>query len=153
MDHHEIDRLNRAISYGWKGYTTWSCQNGLTEYMMVILYSLLDNDHLSQHQLVEDSGYPKQSINKGIKKLAALGYLQMVPSPSDRRVRICRLTNSGQQFANAKLAPLLWIEKRAVQKMGKDKFEQLTKLNEEWSQLFWSYLGEEKKNEDIEETP
>ncbi|HJE27412.1 MarR family winged helix-turn-helix transcriptional regulator [Limosilactobacillus pontis] len=153
MDHQRIDRLNQAINYGWKGYTTWASQNGLTEYMMVILYSLLDNNHQSQHQLVEDTGYPKQSINKGIKKLAASGYLQMVPSPRDRRVRICQLTTAGQQFASTKLAPLLQIERRVVQEMGQARFDQLIKLNEEWSQRFWYYLEMGEDNDNSEETP
>lgn len=153
MDHRNIDRLNRAINYGWKGYTTWASQNGLTEYMMVILYYLLEANHLSQHQLVEESGYPKQSINKGIKKLAANGYLKMIPSPNDRRVRICQLTDAGQKFANNKLAPLMQIEKRVVQEMGQERFEQLTQLNEEWSKLFWHYLEMEGDNADIKKAP
>lgn len=153
MDHQQIDRLNRAINYGWKGYTTWSSQNGLTEYMMVILYFLLEDNHLSQHQLVEESGYPKQSINKGIKQLAASGYLKMMPSPSDRRVRICQLTPAGQEFARAKFAPLMQIEKQVVQEMGQERFEQLTQLNEEWSRLFWHYLGMGEDNENTKKAP
>ena len=120
---------------------------------MVILYSLLDNNHQSQHQLVEDTGYPKQSINKGIKKLAATGYLQMVPSPRDHRVRICQLTAAGQEFASTKLAPLLKIEERVVQEMGPTRFEQLIRLNEEWSQRFWHYLEREEDHDHPKETP
>lgn len=120
---------------------------------MVILYYLLEDNHLSQHQLVEESGYPKQSINKGIKKLAAHGYLKMLPNPSDRRVRICQLTDAGKQFANAKLAPLLQIEKQVVQEMGQERLEQLIKLNEEWSRLFWYYLETGKDNENTKKAP
>ncbi|WP_236692233.1 MarR family transcriptional regulator [Lactobacillus psittaci] len=70
--------------------------NGLPTYLSVILYELFYHKHLSQKELVEQSGIPKQSINKGIKLLQEKNYLAFRDVKGDRRVKECYLTMDWQ---------------------------------------------------------
>lgn len=108
------------------------------------MYELLLRERLTQKQLVELSDLPKQSINKGIKRLKEINYLIMTVDPNDKRVRFCELTSSGKKYAQEKLQPLFDLEEKTAQKLGSEKMKLLTELSEEWSNTFSRFLNEER---------
>ena len=142
MEISETEKLNLAIIHGSKGYEESSHQNDLTNYLSVILYELIIRDKLTQKDLVEVTGMPKQSINKGIHYLKENGYLELMTDPEDKRTKFCKLTDRGMKYARTKMASLFRIEEKTAQKLGAKKMRLLTELNEEWSNTFWQYLKE-----------
>lgn len=146
MPNEQTENLWLAITLAGKGYATWSAAHGMSEYFSTVLCELYANPGQSQRQLIDHTGYPKQSVNKAVKQLRDQGYLTVSVSSRDSRVKLCTLTPAGRQFAEKKLAPLSQIEERTVTQFGNDKMAQLVKLQEEWSQLFWENLRKEEND-------
>lgn len=140
------EELNLAIIRGNRAYDYWSEQANLSNYLVVILYELLIRSKLSQRELTKLSDLPKQSINKGIRLLHEKGYLVLTMSKEDNRVKLCQLTQKGRDYAEEVIKPLMELEEKAAQKIGKEKMQQLTLLMTEWSDVFWK-LMKEKDNE------
>lgn len=136
-DIREAEQLNLVIINGSKAYTAWMTQNGLPEYLGFLMLELLMHPEITQKQLVELTGYPKQSINKGVKKLLDQHFLQQTVDPLDNRIKRCSLTTPGRKFAEKKLQPLIEIEDTTARKLGTKKMQQLIALNEEWNSIFW----------------
>lgn len=138
----DIQRLNRAITHGNKGYEEWNKMHALPDYLTAILYTLTLQKQATQAELVAANDLPKQSINKGIKFLRQKGYLTLKVDPADKRMKFCQLTSSGQRFAHLKVKPLFELEKQVAGHMGSSKIKQLAALADEWSQTFWQDLKE-----------
>lgn len=146
MTNKQVEKLWLAITLAGKGYATWSAEHGMSECFSTVLCELYLNSGQSQHQLIDHTGYPKQSVNKAIKQLLDQDYLTMTMVAEDKRVKLCTLTPLGQSFAENKLAPLFELENRTVEQFGNEKMEQLVHLQEEWSKLFWTNLRKENIN-------
>lgn len=144
MEINDSEKLNLAIVHGNRAYQQWEQDHHLPDYLVLIMYELLLRKRLTQKQLVDLSDLPKQSINKGIKRLKEINYLKMTVDPADKRARFCELTKNGEQYAQRKLQPLFELEEKTAQKLGPDKMKLLTKLSEEWSNTFWQFLNEER---------
>lgn len=123
MELSETEKLNFAIIRGSKAYEEWDRQQGMPNYLTIILYELLMRQKLTQKDLVSLSDLPKQSINKGIHRLLEQNYLELTIDPDDNRVKYCQLTASGKKYAKEKMASLFEIEKEVAQKNGLEKDE------------------------------
>ncbi len=144
MKVNDSEKLNLVIIHGNRAYKQWEQDHDIPNYLMVILYELLLRKKLTQKQLVDLSDLPKQSINKGIKKLCEAECLTMSVDSHDKRVRFCELTPAGKEYAREKMGPLFKLEEKTAQKMGAEKMKLLTSLSEEWSNTFWQFLNEER---------
>ncbi|MBB1123132.1 MarR family transcriptional regulator [Limosilactobacillus sp. Lr3000] len=142
----KIEKLWLAITLAGKGYATWSAEHGMNECFSTVLCELYLNPGQSQHQLIDHTGYPKQSVNKAIKQLLNKNYLTMTMVAEDKRVKRCTLTPLGRTFAENKLTPLFELEEKTVKQFGTEKMNQLVHLQEQWGQLFWNNLQKEKIN-------
>lgn len=140
------EKLNMAIVKGSQAYAKWTTKNGLTHYLLAIMYELLIREKLTQKQLVKLSDLPKQSINKGIKILQKQGYLTLKKDPLDKRAKFCQLTPAGKKYAHRKVDPLFVLEEKTAQKLGSDKMKQLIVLNEEWNQAFIQLIKEQESS-------
>lgn len=144
MPNEQTEKLWLAITLAGKGYATWSAAHGMSEYFSTVLCELYINPGQSQRQLIDHTGYPKQSVNKAVKQLRDQGYLTVSVDPQDNRVKVCTLTPAGRKLAKEELAPLFRIEERTAKQFGDDKMNQLVHSAEEWSQLFWKSLRREE---------
>ncbi|MBD5430274.1 helix-turn-helix domain-containing protein [Lactobacillus sp.] len=144
MEVSDTEELNLAIIRGNKAYDYWSEKANLSNYLSVILYELLIRPKLSQKELTKLSDLPKQSINKGIHLLYEQGFINLTPSEKDNRVKYCELTAEGKDYAKRVMTPLMELEEKTAEKMGKEKMEQLTLLMTEWSDTFWKLMKERK---------
>lgn len=142
MTSKDIERLNRAITHGSKGYEEWNKIHALPDYLTAILYTLTLQKKATQAELVAANDLPKQSINKGIKFLQQKGFLTLKVDQADKRMKFCQLTATGQRFAQLKVKPLFELEKKVAEQMGSPKIKQLAALADEWSQTFWRDLKE-----------
>lgn len=139
----ETEKLNLALIRGNKAYEKLNEKINIPGYLAFILHELLLKKKLSQRELVAMSDHPKQSINKGIHLLESKGYLRLVTLEKDNRVKSCRLTPKGQEYAKALLSPVFKIEEQTAQIMGEEKMKQLTSLMQEWNEIILKLLQEE----------
>lgn len=140
------EKIYLAIVRANKAYEEWNRQNKMPDYMSVLLYELLLHKKLTQKELVNLSDLPKQSINKGIHHLQDLGYVKLIKDDNDRRKKYCSLTKKGEEYAYKKITPLIELETKVSNIMGKEKMMQLSQLSCEWSDIFWSLLKKEGGN-------
>ena len=141
------EQLNMSMVKGSKLYQEWDKRNQLSGYLTVILYELILRGKLTQKELVDLSGMPKQSINKGIRILQEKEYLQMAVDQKDKRIKFCELTESGKLYAQKKIQPLFELENKTAEKMGIKKMEMLLNLSDEWNDTFSHFLKEQEGKE------
>lgn len=142
MELADTKELNLAMIRGIKAYDYWSEKAKLSNYLSVILHELLLRPKLTQRELIKLSDLPKQTINKGVRILHEKGYIVLIPSEKDNRVKFCELTEAGRQYATEVMKPLMEIEEKTAKKLGKEKMKQLTLLMVEWSDTFWKVMKE-----------
>lgn len=140
----DTEKITLALVKGNKAYEYWDKMHHSTSYMTVILYELLLRKRLTQKDLINLSNLPKQSINKGIHQLKEAGYLALEVDQADNRKKFCQLTPAGYTFAKKKMQPLFDLEEATAQRMGPAKMQQLVALQQEWSDIIWELLKEEK---------
>lgn len=141
------EELNMSMVRGSKAYEEWDKHNNLSGYLSVILYELILRGRLTQKELVDLTGMPKQSINKGIRILQEKNYLCMSVDEEDKRIKFCKLTASGKKYAQKKIQPLFDLENKTAQKMGAEKMKMFLDLSNEWNDIFWHFLKEQERGE------
>lgn len=70
----------------------------------------------------------KQSMGYLVDDLEALGYMQRIPDPADRRAKVVRLTERGRQVEETVREVILQIEADWSERMGQREYEQLVRL-------------------------
>lgn len=141
------EELNMSMVRGSKAYDEWDKRHHLSGYLTIILYELILRKKLTQKELVDLSGMPKQSINKGIRILQEKKYLQMSVDKKDKRIKFCELTSEGQKYAQETIQPLFDLENKTAEKLGTKKMQQFLDLSNEWNDTFWQLLEKETRKE------
>ena len=98
--------LNLGVISMSQGYHYWSQLHGLTDYLTNILYELLTHDQMTLTDITKRSNLPKQTLSKGIHQLLDQGYLVQDDDPTDSRIKWCKLTESGKEYAKDKVQNL-----------------------------------------------
>jgi DNA-binding MarR family transcriptional regulator len=70
----------------------------------------------------------KQSMGYLVDDLEALGYVERVPDPTDRRAKLVRLTARGRQVDDTVRAVILQIEADWAARLGEEEYQHLTRL-------------------------
>jgi DNA-binding MarR family transcriptional regulator len=70
----------------------------------------------------------KQSMAYLVDDLEALGYLERVPDPADRRAKVLRLTPRGRAVEDAVRATIRQIEADWASQLGEAEYRELTRL-------------------------
>ena len=83
---------------------------------------------LSPGQLVTETLVTSGTMTNRVDRLAARGYVERRPDPTDRRGVIVRLTTSGMAVVDAALADLLAHEHDLLADLGADEREELSQL-------------------------
>jgi DNA-binding MarR family transcriptional regulator len=74
--------------------------------------------------LADRSRLTKQAVGEAVADLERLGYVERVPDPSDRRAKIIRLTEKGEQATAAATEIFGDIERRLAAEVGEERFEE-----------------------------
>ncbi len=61
------------------------------------LFLVIDPDGTRSSELAKRAGMTKQAMGEQVRHLEKLGYVEVVPDPTDGRARLVRLTDSGRQ--------------------------------------------------------
>jgi DNA-binding MarR family transcriptional regulator len=78
--------------------------------------------------LAEAALLTKQSMGYLVDDLEALGYVERVPEPGDRRAKLVRLTSRGRQVDDTVRAVIRNLEAEWAARLGKEDYAQLTRL-------------------------
>lgn len=74
-----------------------SDEYGLKQQQFVVLNEIANKGEVNQKQLVGELLYEKSNVSKIVKKLKALGLIEVTPSPEDGRITILRITSLGKK--------------------------------------------------------
>jgi DNA-binding MarR family transcriptional regulator len=78
--------------------------------------------------LAEAALLTKQSMGYLVDDLEALGYVERVPEPGDRRAKLVRLTSRGRQVDDTVRAVIRQVEAAWAARLGVEEYAQLTRL-------------------------
>ena len=85
--------------------------------------------------IAESARITKQSVGEIVTNLEALGYVERIPDPDDKRAKLVRLTKRGQEVQDAARAIFDEIEAEWGERIGKKKVAALRAALEELSLL------------------
>jgi DNA-binding MarR family transcriptional regulator len=78
--------------------------------------------------LAEAALLTKQTMGYLVDDLEALGYVERVPDPTDRRAKLVRLTTRGWEVDRTVREVITQIEADWAQRLGEEEYQQLTRL-------------------------
>lgn len=78
--------------------------------------------------LAEAALLTKQTMGYLVDDLEALGYVERVPDPTDRRAKLVRLTTRGWEVDRTVREVIKQIEAHWAEQLGEDDYQQLTRL-------------------------
>lgn len=81
--------------------------------------------------LANVAGMTKQSIGEIVDDLEARGYVERIPDPADKRAKLIRLTEKGEQAQRVGYGLFAKIEQRWAERYGTDRIAQLRETLEE----------------------
>lgn len=74
-------------------------------------------------EIAQELGVSQQAVSKALGELVALGHVEGVPDPSDRRRRPVRLTARGQQAVSTARAARQGVDRRIREALGDQAFD------------------------------
>jgi DNA-binding MarR family transcriptional regulator len=95
------------------------------------VFRFVREDGMRLTELANFAGMTKQSIGEIVDDLADRGYVERIPDPADRRAKLIRLTEKGEQAQATGLELFANLEQRLADRHGADRLEQLRPLLEE----------------------
>jgi DNA-binding MarR family transcriptional regulator len=87
--------------YGWV-----ADEFGLSRPEFVVLYSLALRGGVAAKNIVQSSGFPKNTISRAVQRLLRLKLVARATDAGDRRSFVLRLTPSGRRMVDAAMAPM-----------------------------------------------
>jgi len=95
-----------------------------------IVFALVDAQGIRLGELARRAQMTKQLVNYLVTAVEERGYLERVPDPSDGRAKLVRLTERGQQAAQAGSEVIEGIEREWAAALGPEDMEELRSLLE-----------------------
>lgn len=132
-------RENKVISAITSIYSTIDSLVNTKEAFNHVLYALFMEGGLTQKQISVNYGIPVQTVNNAVVSLREKGFVELKENPKDRRAKNIILTEKGLDFAQKQIGAIIAIEKKAISKMGIEKFKTMIELQE----LFYASLKEQ----------
>jgi len=95
------------------------------------VFRFIRDEGMRLTELASFAGITKQSAGELVDDLVALGYVERLPDPADRRAKLIRLTERGKEAQGVGFGLFAKIEERWAERYGAAAFEQLRELLEE----------------------
>ena len=113
---HEYYEIERASEYIYKKLIA---DFGLRVDHGSIFYYLWTRPTLNQTDIVKLTELPKQTVHSCVKVMQKNGWIDLVPSEEDRRVKEIHLTEKGMEVSEEAINSLLEIEANTFARMTK----------------------------------
>ncbi len=95
------------------------------------VFRFIDDEGMRLTELSGYAGMTKQSVGEVVDDLVALGYVERVPDPADRRAKLIQLTPKGTQARGVGYGLFAKIEARWAERYGEERIAELRALLEE----------------------
>lgn len=79
-------------------------------------------------EIARRAGMTKQATGQLVTEFAGLGYIRVVPDPTDRRAKIAEYTAKGKQLLRAIVEAIAETEDRCAATVGRDEIERLKEV-------------------------
>ena len=101
-------------------YKKYAQKHGVFYGVAKIIYVIKSNDSITQKQIAEAYGIPKQTVNSVVKQLEANNYISLIASDEDKREKRIQLTPLGETYAQEVLKHLIDFNETVVNSVGID---------------------------------
>lgn len=100
-------------------------RNGFTEIQPAhnAVFATLPPEGARAADMAARAGVTRQSMGESIRDMVALGLLETVPDPDDRRAKIVRFTDHGLEVARGGFAHMRELDARFREEFGDADFE------------------------------
>ena len=90
-----------------------------------IFLFLIYEENITQSIIVERIAVAKQTINNIIMELCEKDYIERISDKDDKRIKILKLTEKGNLYANDFLKPIIDYNEKLYEKLGEEKINHL----------------------------
>ncbi|CAR41912.1 MarR family winged helix-turn-helix transcriptional regulator [Streptococcus uberis] len=111
----ESKKIVRILDQQKSIYENYAKENGLQgRSLQLLLWIYYNQKGVSQSYLVEKTLLSKQVVNATIQVWQKKGYVELVSTENDKRQKLVKLTEKGNQISKKILDPLETVEVRAL---------------------------------------
>jgi DNA-binding MarR family transcriptional regulator len=107
-----FDELHRRLAE--RGYSDIRHGHGC-------VFRYVERNGVRLTDLAELAGHSKQAVGELVGDLEAMGYVERVSDPADRRAKIIRLTSRGMEAKAAALEIFAAIEREWAERIGEER--------------------------------
>ena len=108
---------------------------GLSDCAMWILYLLRETElEYTQAKVCETLSYPRQTVHSALKGLRSEGYIVLEPSTDNRKTKLLRLTEAGENFVRGTIDKVFEAEWRTLEGFTPEERNSLLALNAAYAQ-------------------
>lgn len=143
IDKNYVNDFYSSWTRGTALYVKWAANYGISYTELSVLYALITKGPITQKNISENYGLPKQTINHCIRDFESKNYLRLEPNKHDKREKDIILTEKGTSFAQNLLEPLFKIESYICRNISSDKFIQAIETRELFNMLFEKAMEKE----------
>lgn len=123
-------------------YHNVALQFGLSDASSIILYTLyISEKPCSQKELCELWSLTKTTVNSALRKLIKSEYVALSSDPTNYKVKLARLTKSGEALAEKSARPLFEAELKAFERLTEEEQEQLAVISKKHVKLLREEIG------------
>lgn len=116
--------MNRVLNF----YRRQASKAGKNYHQLFLFFILLSQDWITQSEIIDITGFPKQSVSRSIKQLNELGLLKFTTNPDDKRSQLISLNEAGTSFAEDYIQDTLEPDRRVSEQFPAEKLQQLSTL-------------------------
>ena len=117
-------------------YEEYAKSVGLSYTSLYVLHMIALVENCTQKYIAEQMYLPKQTINSVITTFCKQGLVGLMELPEDRRHKVLRLTEKGQDFANSILPKIEQAEQRSMEQFDVEEREIMFRLIKKYSNIF-----------------
>jgi DNA-binding MarR family transcriptional regulator len=99
------------------------------------VFRYVEREGVRLTDLAELAGHSKQAVGEFVGDLEAMGYVERVPDPADRRAKIIRLTPRGIEAKGTAMGIFAEIEREWAEQIGEERVAALRDALERLSEL------------------
>ncbi len=132
MKDNNITTLDQALSRINGLYQKWYRARELNSYLLQTLKVLVTEPNLSQREISDNYQIPRQTVNNAIQALKKDGYIELQQDKRDKRWKKIIFTEQGRTFAQNAVSPLLELDQKIAEHMGKERYDLLIALLKEY---------------------
>lgn len=121
----EYTALNKLEKKTNELYHHIAVRLGISDSVFWTLYSIYESHEvLTQNDIAEGMGYPKQTVHSAISRLVKEGYVYMQQKAGERNTKTVHLSDDGKVFCDTYIQPVMNTEVTAVERLTDEEIEQ-----------------------------